>query len=253
MNRQRAQWVDAAARPGRSAVRGTADAANAAARLGVRFRHPELLRRALVHRSLLNETGRPATESNERLEFLGDAVLGFVVARDLYRRFPEASEGQLTTLRAQLVKGETLAAVARRLGLSDLLELGRGEEQTGGRERPLNLARAYEAVIGALAEDGGLRAAEAFIRRTLAPELRAALPFDGAFDPKSRLQMLCQARAGKTPVYRVARIEGPDHARVFHVEVALDEQVLGSGEGRNKRTAERLAAEMALETLAELA
>ncbi len=180
------------------------------------------------------------------MEFLGDAVLGFVVARDLYRRFPEASEGQLTTLRAQLVKGETLAAVARRLGLSDLLELGRGEEQTGGRERPLNLARAYEAVIGAVAEDGGVTAAEAFIRRTLAPELRSVAPGESTHDPKSRLQVLCQARSGQTPVYRVASIDGPDHARLFRVEVAVGERVLGSGTGSNKRTAERLAAEMAL-------
>ena len=226
-------------------------AESAEERLGVQFRRPQLLQQAFVHRSLLNETGRPAGDSNERLEFLGDAVLGFVVARHLYRRFPEASEGQLTALRAQLVKGETLAVVAQRLGLSDLLELGRGEERTGGRERPINLARAYEAVIGAVAEDGGLNAAEAFIRRTLAPELRTVAPGESNADPKSRLQVLCQARNGQTPAYRVASIEGPEHARVFHAEVLLGDQVLGDGLGSNKRTAERLAAEAALKALAD--
>ncbi|HLZ71177.1 MAG TPA: ribonuclease III [Dehalococcoidia bacterium] len=218
-------------------------------RLALRFRRPELLQRAFVHRSLLNETGQPATDSNERLEFLGDAVLGFVVARDLYRRFPEASEGQLTSLRAQLVNGETLATVAKRLELSELLRLGRGEEQTGGRGRPQNLARAFEAVIGALVEDGGLTAAEAFIRRTLAPEFVALASGEPAGDPKSALQVRCQARWSQTPVYRVAGIEGPDHARRFRVEVSLGERVLGSGAGSSKRSAERAAAEMALAAL----
>lgn len=220
-------------------------------RLGLHVRRPQLLQQAFVHRSLLNETGRPPGDSNERLEFLGDAVLGFVVARHLYRRFPEASEGELTALRAQLVKGETLAVVARRLGLSELLELGRGEERTGGRDRPINLARAYEAVIGAVAEDSGLNAAETFIRRTLAPELRSVAPGENNADPKSRLQVLCQARSGQTPVYRVSGIEGPEHARVFHAEVVLGDMVLGEGLGSNKRTAERLAAEAALQALAD--
>lgn len=216
------------------------------ARIGRRFRDRRLLALALVHRSYLNEANLGASDSNERLEFLGDAVLGFVITRDLFRRFPEASEGQLTALRADLVRWETLAEVALRLDLGAALRMGRGEQRSGGRARPLNLARAFEALTGAVAEDGGLAVAERFIRRVMRPELAAASPIVGASDAKSRLQQLCQAQTGVTPAYRVVAVEGPDHDRRYRVEVVLGDEVLGSGSGSNKRIAERAAATAAL-------
>jgi ribonuclease-3 len=219
--------------------------------LGRRFRDRNLLGHALVHRSYLNEANRPDTDSNERLEFLGDAVLGFVVARELYRRFPTALEGQLTELRAHLVRWETLAEAAKRLDLGAHLELGRGEEQTGGRQRPLNLARAFEAVVGAVLEDGSLDEAEGLILRLLQPELDALQATTNMADVKSRLQEWAQSRLGAIPVYRTVDIAGPDHERTYRVEVQVGDQVMGEGAGRNKRTAERAAAAEALERLAD--
>lgn len=217
--------------------------------LGIAFKRQPLLAQALVHRSYLNEAKRPDTDSNERLEFLGDAVIGYVIARELYRRFPEVPEGQLTELRAHLVRWETLAAVAGRLGLGRFLVLGRGEEQTGGRERPMNLARAFEAVVGAVLEDQGLRIAERFLLRVLAPELRELKPTSNVADIKSQLQEWLQAQLGETPVYRTVAVEGPDHARQYRIQVQLGDRVLGEGSGRNKRSAERAAAAEALARL----
>ncbi len=219
-------------------------------RLGVRFRQRALLAQALVHRSHLNEARRPDEDSNERLEFLGDAVIGFVVARELYRRFPSAQEGQLTELRAHLVRWETLATVATRLDLGRHLVLGRGEEQTGGRNRPMNLARAFEAIVGAViedSEDGSLNDAERLLLRELGPELATLSPNTDVADVKSRLQEWTQGRLGETPVYRTTGVEGPDHAREYRVQVLVGERVLGEGTGRTKRTAERAAAAEAMQ------
>lgn len=218
--------------------------------LGVRFRDPALLERALVHRSYLNENPEAGLESNERLEFLGDAVLGFVVARWLYRRYPALAEGPLTEMRAALVRRETLADAGQRLGLGQALLLGRGEELAGGRTRAANLARAYEAVIGAVAEDGGLAKSERAILRSLGQEL-SEVGAREVIDPKSRLQHLTQARWHRPPRYRVVVAEGPDHARRFVVEVEVDGDVLGSGEGASKQDAERASAIAALSRLAE--
>jgi ribonuclease-3 len=220
-------------------------------RLGVTFRNRAMLAQSLVHRSYLNEARRPPEDSNERLEFLGDAVIGFVVARELYRRFPLASEGQLTELRAHLVRWETLATVANRLGLGGYLVLGRGEEQTGGRERPMNLARAFEAVVGAVMQDSTLRNAERFVLRELRPELNGLLPTTNVADIKSRLQEWAQATLGATPIYHTVGVEGPDHARSYRVQVEIAGRVLGEGAGRNKRTAERAAATQALGATAD--
>lgn len=215
-------------------------------RLGVRFRNPGLLAQSMVHRSYLNESTEAGLESNERLEFLGDAVLGCVVARRLYERYPHVPEGRLTELRAHLVKGETLALVAERLELGRFLLLGRGEDSTGGRLRLLNLARVFEAVLGALYLDRGFAAAERFILRVLEPELTELGGGDMPSDAKSRLQHLAQTLFGTTPHYRTVAAEGPDHARVFTIEVVLGERSLGSGRGASKRNAERLAAQEAL-------
>lgn len=217
--------------------------------LGRRFDDVDLLAHALVHRSYLNEASLSAGDSNERMEFLGDAVIGFVIARELYRRFDTLAEGQLTQLRAMLVRWETLAAVANRLDLGAYLVLGKGEEHTGGRQRPMNLARALEAVVGAIAEDGTFRDAERFILRVMRPELDALKPNDNVRDIKSRLQEWAQARLAVTPGYQTVGVSGPDHARVYTVEVQVGDRVLGTGNGRNKLTAERAAATEALRQL----
>ena len=220
-------------------------------KLGIQFKNKALLAKAMVHRSHLNEAKRPDIESNERLEFLGDAVIGYVVARALYRRFPGVPEGQLTELRAHLVRWETLAAVAARLDLGNHLALGRGEERTGGRQRPMNLARAYEAVVGALLEDRGLRQTERFVLRTLKADLAELEATSNVADIKSRLQEWVQGRLGGTPIYQTVAVVGPDHAREYRVQVQIGDRVLGEGLGRNKRTAERAAAAEALTRLTD--
>jgi ribonuclease-3 len=217
------------------------------AALGHTFANPRLLVDALTHRSYVHEFAAPDVVSNERLEFLGDAALGIVASDLLYTAHPESSEGELTRLRAALVRASTLAAFARHLDLSPYLRLGRGEDATGGRERELLLARAFEALIGAVYVDGGLEA----VRRTLDPllhgELRRVTSQQTLKDDKSRLQEVAQARIGVTPTYRVVSESGPSHDRLFVVEVALGDRIAGRGEGRSKRQAEQQAAADALQ------
>jgi len=215
-------------------------------RLRFKFNDPALLAQSLVHRSYLNEALEPGTLSNERLEFLGDAVLGLVVARWLFVRYPDLPEGRLTELRSHLVKAETLAQVAERLQLGSFLVMGRGEEATGGRTRTLNQARVLEAIIGAVFVDSGFRKAEGWLVRLLEPELTDLGAGDLAEDAKSRLQHSAQQRFGMTPRYRILDTEGPDHDKMFTVEVTIGERSLGLGRGRSKRTAEREAAQEAL-------
>ncbi len=218
-------------------------------RIGVRFKNPALLREALVHTSYLNENPGIDVGSNERLEFLGDAVLGLVVAQLLYQDHPEMDEGRLTELRAHLVRRDTLARAADRLGLGEHLQLGRGEEAAGGRKRPTNLARVFEAVVGAIYLDAGIEAASQFIFGALEAEIGSVRERRVPADPKSRLQEYAQSRWQATPVYRTVRIEGPDHARRFAVEVSVADDVLGSGEGRSKQLAEKAAAQNALDAI----
>jgi ribonuclease-3 len=216
------------------------------ARTGVTFRDVELLRAALTHPSFANEHPDDSAPTNERLEFLGDAVLGAVIAEALYRRFPEAQEGKLTEWRAQLVCGPTLARVAtQRLDLGEWLRLGRGEEQTGGRTREGNLERAYEAVVGAIYLDQGLEVSRGFVERTLSEDL-AGIEMDSAeLNPKGALQQLAQEHVGR-PSYTVLRETGPEHDRRFSVEVRLGGEVMGRGSGGSKQEAEKQAAREAL-------
>jgi ribonuclease-3 len=218
-------------------------------KLGVKFRDPGTLEMSLVHRSYLNENPDCKQESNERLEFLGDAVLSVVIASKLYRDFPQQGEGSLTELRASLVQRRTLALAAGRLGLGDHLFLGRGEEAAGGRRRPTNLAAVFEAVVGAVYIDRGLKQAESFIYRALAQELELVRSGVVPTDPKSRLQVLVQARKLRLPEYRTLKSEGPDHSKMFTVEVYVNGEVLGTGRGRSKQQAEREAARHALEKM----
>ncbi|MBS1822617.1 MAG: ribonuclease III [Acidobacteria bacterium] len=234
---------------------------------GHEFKRPELLTWALTHRSLAYETG-PETlpdprSDNEQLEFVGDAVLGLAVADGLFHRFPHSREGELTRLRASLVSRRHLGAVAARIGLGEMLLLGRGEEQSGGRQKPALLANALEAVIAALYLDGGLEAARAFIERHIVepslPDLRGALSagetFSGAIgDHKSALQEHLQAIGAGQPQYVLTAQSGPDHKKLFRVEVRIPDghggtRALGESEATTKKQAQQQAACIAVERL----
>jgi len=217
--------------------------------LGIAFRDPALLQQALFHRSYLNEAPEEEVESNERLEFLGDAVLGLIISEKFYRDYPALSEGQLSQIRALLVRWDTLAHAAERIGLGDYLILGRGEELSGGRARPSNLAGALEALIGAAFLDGGLAKARRLVLHLLRPDLDEIAARGVTADSKSELQHVSQTRWHEIPHYRLVSSEGPDHAKLFTVEVMVGSRVMGRGQGRNKKQAELDAARRALETL----
>jgi ribonuclease-3 len=222
------------------------DAAQALERaLGHAFADPARLSLALTHRSFAHEN-RSAPGDNERLEFLGDSILGAAAADLLFSTFPNASEGELTRRRAELVCERSLAELAERLGLPDALRLGRGEERSGGRKKPRLLASALEAIVGAVYADGGFAAAHAVARRVLEPALEALSHDAGAGDFKSRLQEKLQAERRMQPRYEVESAEGPEHARTFHVAVLVDGERLGEGSGKSKLEAEQAAAAAAL-------
>jgi len=218
----------------------------AAQRIGHAFRDPRLLEEALTRRSYQNEHPE-APAHNERLEFLGDAVLGMIVAEALMRLAPDASEGQLTQRRAALVQEATLARLARELGLGEMLRLSQGEEKNNGRETQSILADAVEAVIGAVYLDGGLDAARNVVRRLLGEALDDAA--SGAFhaDVKAVLQERLQAGGGGTPSYHVVATSGPEHLKEFEVEIVLNDAVIARGRGRSKKEAEKDAARNALQ------
>jgi ribonuclease III len=218
-----------------------------AAKLGHAFRDPGILLTALTHRSYVHEHPEVATRDNERLEFLGDALVGAAAAMALEARFPMAREGELTRRRADLVNEGALASIATELGIGDALRLGRGEERSGGRSKPRLLASALEACIAAVFLDGGTEAAIGLATLLLTPRIDAQAP--GERDFKSRLQEAMQSRGG-TPRYELERTEGPEHERVFHVAVAaLDGRTLARGSGRSKLDAEQAAAREALAVL----
>ncbi len=257
-NRHREEQRPDGAKPGPKVPRPT-DARNEsrlARKLRFRFRDPELLRTALTHRSVLHEvvaSGATATGTapliNERLEFLGDAVLGAVAAEYLYTLDPEADEGQLTRRRVALVRAETLVRWAREIELGSYLYLGAGE-RPGPGSRDRMLAGAFEAVIGAVALDRGFGAARKFLLQLLerdAPEILAEA--EDAGNPKGRLQELLQEHFRRAPEYQTVSAEGPDHARTFLVEVSFDDLLLGQGEGPSKREAEQAAAADALNAI----
>ena len=218
-------------------------------RLGLQFDDPALLTEALVHSSYVNEHPEAGTDSNERLEFLGDAVLSLVMSEVLFKRHRDEPEGILTTRRAAIVSTRGLARIARRLEIGDALVLGQGAENSGERRRSSVLAGLFESVVAAIYLDQGLDAARDFILQAAAPELDAAVSVDALKAPKSRLQEHAFSTTGRAPAYRIVSSEGPDHDRHFVVEVAVDGTVIGTGEGRSRREAETHAAEAALEHL----
>lgn len=223
--------------------------------LGVTFRDPLLLQQALTHRSFLNENPDFPLPSNERLEFLGDALLGFVVAEKLHSDLPHLWEGALTVLRAALVCNETLARLASSFHLGDHLYLGRGEELSGGRHRQSNLSSALEAVIGAIFIDQGFPVAKEFVLRLMNGMVVKIIEEESIEesikDYKSKLQVLVQAEQQTTPVYRIVEEKGPAHDKLFTVEVMVGDAVLGRGSGKGKRAAEQNAAQAALENWAK--
>jgi len=217
--------------------------------LNYTFKRPELLLQALTHPSYAHEHASEQRElmHNQRLEFLGDAVLDFLVAAWLYRSLSDLAEGTLTRLRATLVCTESLATLAQSLGVGEALRLGHGEEENGGRARPANLCDAMEAIVGAIYLDSGLDAVWATLGAWFEHELQRILPTEAYVDAKSRYQEWAQATLGITPVYQIVAEEGPDHAKTFTAEVLLENRVTGRGVGRSKRAAEQAAALDALQ------
>lgn len=217
--------------------------------LNVRFKSPEVLKQALVHSSYLNEYPGTVSASNERLEFLGDAILDFIVAEKLYQDFPDLAEGEMTRVRSALVRRETLAQIAKGLKLGNYLYMGKGEEAGGGRQKPTNLAGTLEAVIAAVFLDQGLAVVRELVLRWLAGELQELMTRKGEVDYKSRLQELIQSKYRAAPSYRTVQAIGPDHDKIFTVEVKIGGRILGSGSGKSKKVAETEAARNALERL----
>ncbi len=222
--------------------------ADLAKRLGLSFSNLHLLTRALTHRSFVNENPR-VPEDNERLEFLGDAVLDFVVGAWVYHHFPEMAEGELTRLRSALVKTDQLARFARALDLGPALRLGRGELASGGRDRENLLCGAFEAVIGAMYLEAGIAFVERFMQPLLETARADVLTQPDLADAKSRLQEWAQGEKLGSPRYVTVGASGPDHAKQFEVEVRLDGKPLGRGVGSSKAAAEQEAAKAALKTL----
>ena len=220
-----------------------------AAQLGLPIRDPELLGQALVHSSFLHEHRSAAGGHNERLEYLGDAVISLAVSTALYRLRPDDDEGELSARRASIVSTTGLARLAKRLELGDWLLLGEGESQRGGRLRPSLLASAFEAVAGAVYLDLGFEVARDWITTIAEPELASDAAIGSLKSPKSRLQEHTQRLAGERPAYRLVDVSGPDNERVFRIEVSVGGAVVGRGDGPSRRVAETMAASAALEVI----
>jgi ribonuclease-3 len=219
-------------------------------RIGYTYTTTELLERSLTHKSYANENRVPY--HNERMEFLGDSVLNLIISEYLMKSSPDSTEGDLSRLRAAVVSEPALATVAREIGLGDYLLLGKGEDQTGGRNKDSLLADCLEALIASLYLDGGKDAAEAFVLRFFEEMLKRTCRSGGTLDYKTLLQELCQERLKQLPDYRVVSETGPDHQKQFEVELSVKSEVYGRGRGRNKKEAEQKAAKEALEKLTEL-
>jgi ribonuclease-3 len=210
--------------------------------IGYRFTERRLLFQAMTHRSFVNEAGDRSVKDNERLEFFGDAVIDFYLSHQLYERFPESSEGELTRIRASLVDEESLAQLARGLDLGRFLKLGRGEEKSGGRGKKSILADAYEALVAALYLDGGAAAVQSLVEVHFAPLMERHAGGTLSTDYKTEFQELTQALRGETPRYLLKDASGPDHDRVFKVEALVGGVCFGEGAGRSKKEAEQAAA-----------
>jgi len=217
--------------------------------LGYYFDDRALLQRALTHRSYINENHDDALEDNERLEYLGDTVLDLVTSEMLYHRYPEMAEGRMTSMRAALVRTETLARLASYLGVGNVLRLGRGEEEHGGATRPANLCGALEALAGAIYLDAELDVVRQVFEPHFVPAADAILARELDRDAKSKFQEWSQAVLHKTPRYKTTNAEGPDHKKQFTVQVLVDDQIYGKGIGLSKQSAAQAAAQRALDRI----
>lgn len=218
-------------------------------KISYHFKNIGLLREALTHKSYVNENPELNLKDNERLEFLGDAVLDLAISTSLIMNFPDFQEGELSRFKSMVVSEASLAKIAARLDLGRFLFLGKGEEQTGGREKESLLANALEAIIAAVYLDGGLEPADEFIRMTFSDEISMIVKEGISLDYKTDLQEYCQAQGLPLPVYKVSRETGPDHKKIFEIELLIRDQVFGIGIGRSKKDAEQKAAKEALKHL----
>jgi ribonuclease-3 len=218
-------------------------------KINVRFKNKDLLKNAFIHRSFLNENPNESLPHNERLEFLGDSVLGFIISKYLYKKYPDHPEGDLTNFRSSIVNARILSKVAKDLGLGDYLYLSRGEEATGGRERQYILANTYESLLGAIFLDNGLSSATNFVNKSLIPNLKEIIKNKLYKDFKSQLQEISQAKFNVTPSYKLISTKGPDHTKIFETGAYLDKKLLAKGAGKSKQTSEQEAARVALEKI----
>jgi ribonuclease III len=214
--------------------------------INISFNNIELLQRAMTHRSYLNETNDKNLKHNERLEFLGDAVLELLITEYLFHTYPDRTEGDLTSFRSATVRTESLADLAFKLNLGTYIYMSKGEESTGGRTRPYILANAVEALLGAIYLDQGMEKAHQFVNNFLIPKIDIIVEQRLDIDSKSKLQEVSQQFANYTPIYEVTNEEGPDHNKTFTIVVKITNIVFGTGKGKNKQEAEQKAAEVAL-------
>jgi ribonuclease III len=219
--------------------------------IGLKFKNKELLKRSLTHRSFLNENKDADLKNNERLEFLGDAVLELVVSEFLFNEYPNRPEGELTSFRAAVVKTDSLAKVSKDLGIGKFLLMSKGEEMTGGREKDYLLANTFEAIIGALYLDQGYESVKNFLQKHLIPQMDTIVKYRLDIDAKTKLQEKTQSIFKTTPNYKVIKEKGPDHDKIFTVVVKIHNKIYGQGEGITKQKAEDAAATQALRKLEE--
>ena len=218
-------------------------------KLGVKFNDLSLLEKAFTHRSYLNEHKGDGLENNERLEFLGDAVLELIISSDLYRNYPEKPEGELTNIRAAVVRTESLAEESRALGFGQYLKMSKGEEDSGGKDKDYLLANTFEAVLGAIYLDQGFSICITYLEKTLLHKVSTIVEKNLFIDPKTQAQELIQAQFKVTPLYEVVKEDGPDHDKIFTVVLIVNQKELGRGTGSSKQKAEEEAAKMAIETI----
>lgn len=214
--------------------------------INIQFNNPELIFKALVHRSFVNETNEEINH-NERLEFLGDAVLELIITEYLFEKYPKRKEGELTSFRAALVRTESLAETSVTLNVGEYLFISKGEDLTGGRTKPYILANTYEAILGAIYLDQGYEKAREFVYSNLIYKIDKIIEYRLDIDNKSKLQELSQEQLGITPIYELLKSSGPDHNKTFEMKVLIGENEFGIGKGKNKQNAEQNAAKLALE------
>ncbi len=225
------------------------DLKNLEEKIGLKFKDKDLLKTAFIHRSYLNEHPKENLPHNERLEFLGDSVLGFIVSDYLFKKFPNDPEGDLTNYRSSIVNARILSKVSGELGLGDYLFLSKGEESTGGRERQYILANTYESFLGAIYLDSGVIESEKFIHNTLIGHLHDIIKNKLYKDYKSQLQEISQSKFNITPNYKIMSEKGPDHTKVFETGAYLNKKLLAKGSGKSKQSSEQEAAKAALEKI----